>query len=243
MKTLVLGASGATGSLVAMELARRNTQIRIFVREGAILPAGLLNNPLVEIKRGNISEIADSEFLKLIENCNGVISCLGHNITLKGMFGHPHNLVADSIRKICNVLNRKSDSKVKIILMSTTAYTNTKNSEKNSLGENIILSILKILLPPHRDNVNAANYLQKEIGTENSKIEWIAIRPDTLINESQAGVYEVQKSPIRSPVFNAGKVSRINVSQFMADLLTNEEEWRKWCFQMPVIYNTSAVSN
>jgi nucleoside-diphosphate-sugar epimerase len=242
MKFLVLGASGATGSLVAMELVRRKNQIRIIVREDAPLPTELLTNPLVEIRRGNISAIADSELLELFEDCNGVISCLGHNITLKGMFGHPRNLVADSIRNICQMINRNISSTVKLILMSTTAYTNTKDSKKNSLGEYIILSILQFILPPHRDNVNAANYLQKEIGTENSKIEWIAVRPDTLINESQVGLYEVHQYPIRSPVFNAGKVSRINVGQFMADLLTNEQLWKKWRYQMPVIYNKSVVS-
>lgn len=121
--------------------------------------------------------------------------------------------------------------------MSTTAYTNTRDSEKNSWGESIVLSILQLILPPHRDNVNAANYLQKEIGTENPRIEWIAVRPDTLINESEIEVYETHQSPVRSPVFDAGKVSRINVGQFMADLLTNEQLWQKWQYQMPVIYN------
>jgi len=237
MKTLILGASGATGSLVAMELLRRKMPVRIIVREGANLPAELRSNPLVEIKKGNISEIADSELLNLLENCNSIISCLGHNITMKGMFGHPRNLVADSIRNIGTLLYRQSGPAVKLVLMSTTGYTNAKDSRRQSLGEKILLSILKFLLPPHRDNVNAANYLQNEIGADNPYIEWIAVRPDTLINESHVGVYEVHQSPVRSPVFNAGKMSRINVSHFMVDLLANEQAWRKWCYQMPVIYN------
>lgn len=237
MKTLILGVSGATGSLVAMELLRRKMHIRIIVRERAKLPADFLTNPLVEIIKGNITEIAETELLKLLENCNSVISCLGHNITLKGMFGHPRNLVSDSIKNIGSMINRHSGYMIKLILMSTTAYTNIKDSEKNSFREKIILSTMLSILPPHRDNVNAANYLQNEIGAENPKIEWIAVRPDTLINESQVGLYEIHQSPVRSPVFNAGKVSRINVSHFMADLLTNEKAWHKWRYQMPVIYN------
>ncbi|NQV41229.1 MAG: SDR family oxidoreductase [Candidatus Marinimicrobia bacterium] len=237
MKTLILGASGVTGSLVALELLSRKIPIRVIVRESATLPAELFTNPLVEIRRGNITEIADSELLELLENCDSVISCLGHNITLKGMVGQPRNLVATSIRNICNMINRNIDSTVKLILMSTTAYTNTKDSEKNSWGEYIILSILHFILPPHRDNVSAANYLQNEIGTENPKIEWIAVRPDTLINESEKDVYEVHQSPVRSPIFDAGKISRINVGQFMADLLTSKQLWHRWRYQMPVIYN------
>jgi len=237
MKTLILGASGATGRLLALELLKRKMPIKIIVRESATLPEELVGNPNVEIQRGNITAFADSELVELLENCDRVISCLGHNITLKGMFGQPRNLVADSIRNICNMINRSNGPSVKLILMSTTAYTNTRDSEKNSWGESIVLSILQLILPPHRDNVNAANYLQKEIGTENPRIEWIAVRPDTLINESEIDVYETHQSPVRSPVFDAGKVSRINVGQFMADLLTIEQLWQKWQYQMPVIYN------
>lgn len=237
MKVLVLGASGATGKLVVMQLIKRQINIRVVVREGAILSAEILDNPLVEIERGNIAEFNDSEMISLLEDCNAIVSCLGHNITIRGIFGKPRNLVCDTIRNISEIVKEKADKKVKLILMSTTGYTNTITGEKNSLGERIILSILKLLLPPHRDNVKAANYLHEEIGEDNEKIEWIAVRPDTLVNEDNKSTYEVYESPVRSPVFNAGTTSRINVSHFMADLLINERLWREWQFKMPVVYN------
>lgn len=237
MKVLVLGASGATGKLVVMQLIKRQINIRVVVREGAILSAEILDNPLVEIERGNIAEFNDSEMISLLEDCNAIVSCLGHNITIRGIFGKPRNLVFDTIRNISEIVKEKADKKVKLILMSTTGYTNTITGEKNSLGERIILSILKLLLPPHRDNVKAANYLHEEIGEDNEKIEWIAVRPDTLVNEDNKSAYEVYESPVRSPVFNAGTTSRINVSHFMADLLINERLWREWQFKMPVVYN------
>ncbi len=237
MKVLVLGASGATGKLVVMQLIKRQINIRVVVREGAILSAEILDNPLVEIERGNIAEFNDSEMISLLQDCNAIASCLGHNITIRGMFGKPRNLVFDTIRNISEIVKEKADKKVKLILMSTTGYTNTITGEKNSLGERIILSILKLLLPPHRDNVKAANYLHEEIGEDNEKIEWIAVRPDTLVNEDNKSTYEVYESPVRSPVFNAGTTSRINVSHFMADLLINERLWREWQFKMPVVYN------
>lgn len=237
MKVLVLGASGATGKLVVMQLIKRQINIRVVVREGAILSAEILDNPLVEIERGNIAEFNDSEMISLLQDCNAIVSCLGHNITIRGIFGKPRNLVFDTIRNISEIVKEKADKKVKLILMSTTGYTNTITGEKNSLGERIILSILKLLLPPHRDNVKAANYLHEEIGEDNEKIEWIAVRPDTLVNEDNKSTYEVYESPVRSPVFNAGTTSRINVSHFMADLLINERLWREWQFKMPVVYN------
>jgi hypothetical protein len=121
--------------------------------------------------------------------------------------------------------------------MSTTAYANAAIGEKNSLGEGIVFLILKLLLPPHRDNVKAATYLQKTIEKEDERIAWVAVRPDSLVNEDIESAYDVYKSPIRSPVFNAGKTSRINVSHFMVELLTNDNLWREWQFKMPVVYN------
>lgn len=237
MKVLVLGASGATGKLVVMQLIKRQINVRLVVRERAILPAEVLDDPRVEIERGNIAEFNDSEMASLLRDCDAVVSCLGHNITIRGIFGKPRNLVFDTIRNINEIVKEKADIRIKLILMSTTAYTSTLTGEKNSSGERIILSILKRLLPPHRDNVRAADYLYEKIGKANEKIEWIAVRPDTLVNEDNESPYEVYESPVRSPVFNAGKTSRINVSHFMADLLINERLWREWQFKMPVIYN------
>ena len=237
MKVLVLGASGATGKLVVMQLIKRQINIRVVVREGAILSAEILDNPLVEIERGNITEFNDSEMISLLQDCNAVVSCLGHNISLRGMFGKPRDLVSNTIRNVSKIVMEKANKKVKLILMSTTGYTNTLTGEKNSLGERIILSILKLLLLPHRDNVKAADYLHEEIGKDNEKLKWIAVRPDTLVNEDNKSAYEVYESPVRSPIFNAGTTSRINVSHFMADLLLNERLWREWQYKMPVIYN------
>jgi hypothetical protein len=121
--------------------------------------------------------------------------------------------------------------------MSTTAYTNTISREKNSLGESLVHSILRLLLPPHLDNVRAANYLQEEIREGIGNIEWVAVRPDTLLNKDTESAYEAHKSPIRSPIFNAGTVSRINVSHFIANLLANDGLWREWRFKMPVVYD------
>jgi hypothetical protein len=80
-------------------------------------------------------------------------------------------------------------------------------------------------------------YLLEKTGKGNTHIEWIAVRPDTLINEAEVSEYTVHPSPVRSPIFNAGKTSRINVANFMACLLKDEELWKQWKFRTPVIYN------
>jgi len=237
MRILVLGASGATGKLVVMQLIKRKIKTRILIRKSAVLPNKILQDPLVETVIGNITSMDLSEMNNLVQNCNVVISCLGHNISFKGMFGHPRYLVLDTIKKISKTVKNGANNQVKIILMNTTAYTNTLSGEKNSIGESIIFSLLLFLLPPHRDNVKAANFLINKIGKKNKKIEWVAVRPDTLINSDKESLYEIYESPVRSPIFNAGSTSRINVSNFMAELVTDDGLWRKWLFKTPVIYN------
>lgn len=237
MKVLVLGATGATGRLVVQQLLSRKTETKIIVRDIEKVSKDLLNNKLLECIVGNISEFEFSKNLDLINDCDAVISCLGHNISFGGIFGKPRMLVTNCIRNICEAIEGSKKDKVKIILMNTTANRNRKIRENYALADKIVLSLLSLLLPPQKDNVNAANYLSNTIGENNSKIEWSAVRPDTLINEENESEYEIFESPRQSPVFNAVKTSRINVSHFMIDLLFNEELWKKWRFKMPVIYN------
>lgn len=242
MKVLILGASGATGSLVVRQMINRNIKTKIVVRGIEKISEDILNNNLVECIVGNITEFEKEKNINLVSDCGAVISCLGHNITFKGLFGKPRNLVAASIKNICDAIEVGKNEKVKLILMNTTANMNKKIKEKYDFKDRIVLSIMELLLPPHKDNVKAAEYLCDIIGESNNKIEWTAVRPDTLINEDKESKYEILESPKQSPVFNAGKTSRINVAHFMAELLSDEKLWEKWKYKMPVIYNVENES-
>lgn len=237
MKVLILGATGATGSLVVRQMIKRNIETKIVVRSVEKVPADIRDNKLVECIAGNIAGFDKEKNINLVSDCDAVISCLGHNVSFKGLFGKPRMLVAGSVKNICEAINESKTDKVKLILMNTTANSNKKLNEKYSLADRIVLSFLYLFLPPHRDNVKAAEYLAETIGESNNKIEWIAVRPDGLINEETESGYEVNNAIKRSPVSNAGKTSRINVSHFMAELLLDNELWEKWKFRMPVIYN------
>ena len=100
--------------------------------------------------------------------------------------------------------------------------------------------LIRLLVPPQLDNERAADYLRVKIGQNNGTIEWAAVRPDNLIDDSEVTEYEVYSSPIRSAIFDAGVTSRINVGNFMADLITDDDIWDKWRGQMPVIYNKAS---
>lgn len=237
MKVLVLGASGAIGNLALRQLINKNVNVKVVVRSGNNKLNDLMENDLIEVVVGNISEFDLIKNADLINDCDAVISCLGHNISFKGLFGKPRMLVSNSIKNICNAIERSKKDKVKLVLMNTTGNMNKKIKENYSFGDRIVLSILNVLLPPQKDNVEAAGYLSNNIEENNSKIEWIAVRPDTLINEEKVSEYEIVESIKRSPVFDAGKTSRINVAHFMVELLLNEKLWNTWEFRMPVIYN------
>ncbi len=107
MKVLVLGASGATGNLVVRQLINNNVNVKVVVRSGNNKLNDLMDNELIEVVVGNISEFDLIKNTELINDCDAVISCLGHNISFKGLFGKPRMLVSDSIKNICKAIEKK----------------------------------------------------------------------------------------------------------------------------------------
>ena len=121
--------------------------------------------------------------------------------------------------------------------MNTTGNSNRDIPERISFAQSCVVTLIRLLLPPHVDNEKAADYLRAQIGKNDSEIEWAVVRPDSLIDETSVSEYKVYASPIRSAIFDAGTTSRINVGHFMADLITGDAAWGQWQGQMPVIYN------
>ena len=94
----------------------------------------------------------------------------------------------------------------------------------------------RLLVPPHADNEEAADFLRTQIGRHDNTLEWRVVRSDTLTNDTEAIGYEVFRSPVCSAIFDPGRTSRLNVARFMADLLTDEDTSNRWHGQIPVIY-------
>lgn len=241
MKVLVVGASGATGSKLVEQLLIQKHDVKIVVRSPEKLPESWKNNDNLEVITASILELSDSEMSKIVSDCDAVASCLGHNLTWKGIYGKPRKLVTDAARKLCNAIKSNTPKKsVKYVLMNTTGNRNRDLNEPISFAQKCVIGLLRLLLPPHVDNEKAADFLRTEIGQNNQFIEWVAVRPDDLINEDEVTDYEIHPSPTRSAIFNAGKVSRINVGHFMASLINDNELWNKWKGQMPVIYSKTS---
>jgi hypothetical protein len=238
MMILVVGASGATGQLLVEHLLNCGQNVRIIVRSASTLPESLKNHDHLTVIHASVLDLSDAEMTQHVSGCDAVACCLGHNMSWKGIFGQPRQLVTDATRRLCNAVKVTTPTKpFKFVLMNTAGNRNRDLLEPISFGQKCVIGLLRLLLPPHADNEKAADYLRISIGQNNKEIEWVAVRPDSLINENESTEYELHPSPIRSAIFDAGKTSRINVGYFMANLITDDDTWSKWKGQMPVIYN------
>ena len=237
-KILVFGASGATGKLLVTDLLKRNAEVTAIVRTSSSLKNTFESHPNYREIAANITEMSDNELSSLLEDCDVVLSCLGHNLDFRGIFGEPRRLVTNTIEKVSRVIeSMKPDKKVKVILMNTTGNSNRDIPEKPPLSQRFVISILRLLLPPHVDNEQAADFLRTCVGQSHQFIEWAAVRPDGLSDEVEVSEYKIHQSPTRNAIFDAGSCSRINVANFMANLATDSELWDLWKGKMPVIYN------
>lgn len=238
MNYLIVGATGATGRLLTEQLLERGHFVKVIVRSPEKLPETVRNHKNLTVIHTAVLDLSDAEMAEHVKGCDAVASCLGHNVTFKGMYGHPRKLVTDTTRRLCQAIRTNNpEEKIKFVLMNTNGNSNRDLNEPLTFAEKAIIGLLRLVLPPHVDNEQAADYLRCEIGQNDSLIEWVAVRPDSLLDEATVTEYELYPSPIVSPLFGSGKTSRINVAHFMANLMTDDTCWNKWKGQMPVIYN------
>ncbi|WP_028672484.1 NAD(P)-dependent oxidoreductase [Saccharospirillum impatiens] len=243
MKFFIAGSTGATGRHVTNLLLQQGHQVVTVARNTAALNKEISLYPQLEVKVGSLLELADDELDNLISGCDGVISCLGHNLTFKGIYGAPRLLCREAVERISRSIIRTRRQHAgkrpptMFLLMNTNGNRNRDLAEKLSAGDRLVIGIVRLLLPPHRDNELAAEFLRKDIGQNHPDIRWVVVRPDGLVNIDQVSDYQSFPSPVRGVVFNSGQVSRINVAHFITTMACDASEWQKWEGRMPVVYN------
>jgi putative NADH-flavin reductase len=242
MKTLVLGASGATGSKLVDQLIDMGHSVIMIVRSPEKLPSAWLESGHITIVKGEVLKLPVEEVAELLHDCVAVVSCLGHNISFKGIYGKPRRLVRDSVKLVCEAIKfNQPKRKVRLVLMNTVGNSNRDLDEPRTTGEKVVISLLRVLLPPHTDNEQAADFLRVDVGQSDPYIEWVAVRPDTLIDKEQVTNYTLHPSPTTG-LFKPLQTSRINVANFMARLIVDGVLWVEWKGKMPVIYNAESTS-
>ncbi|MFI4860781.1 MAG: NAD(P)-dependent oxidoreductase [Phycisphaerales bacterium JB063] len=239
---LLLGATGATGRHLLGELLSRGVGVRAIVRSADRLPAEVRGDARLTVIEAAVAEMRDDELAQAVHGCSGAASCLGHRLTLRGMYGRPRRLVADTARRVCDALAADagragvSAGPPRFVLMCSAGVRDRGLHEPVGLAQQVVLALLRCLVPPHADNEMAAEHLRRVVGGGGA-VEWSVVRPDTLTRAQSVSDYRVYPSPTRSAIFNAGKTSRINVAHFMATLLTDDTAWQQWRGRMPVLYN------
>ena len=235
--TLVLGATGATGRLLVEELLQAGQCVKTIVRSKANFGEMIPHDERLQVVESTVLNMKDSELQEYVKGCDYIASCLGHNMSIKGIYGKPRKLVTDSVKKICNtVRNLHPETPVKLILMGSNGVANLDGSDNvRPMYERALLGVIRALIPPHSDNEDAAAYLSVDIGNKDPDIEWVVVRPDDLI-EGSVSTYEVFTKPQKG-LFGGGETTRANVSNFMGNLILNDAAWNQWKYQMPVPSN------
>ncbi|CAJ1343322.1 unnamed protein product [Effrenium voratum] len=182
MVVLVLGGTGKTGLHLVQQLLARNVKVRTIVRSPEKLPIEVARHSELAVTTAKVLEMSDEALVEQLKDCTAVVSCLGHEGTYQGMCGKASRfLVYDVLRRVCRGIG-ELQSPAKVILMSTGLYTNPENDEdvkiRNTCGQRALLCMLSTCLPPHNDNMRAAEFLRTEL----KGMEWCAVRPELLID-------------------------------------------------------------
>jgi len=241
MTILVVGATGNTGRPLVEQLLSKNYQVRVIVRSPHKLPAEVLENPNATVIEASVLDLTDEELVEHVQDCDAVVSCLGHVPNLKGIWGKPRNLCTEATRRLCNAIEKhRRPEPAKFILMNTVAVQNPDLDEKRTRVERGLLTLLRHTMPAHRDNETAAEHLRSTVGRQNNHVEWCSVRPDLLI-DAEVSPYDITESPATT-LFSGCPTARSNVAQFMTELIGDGELWSTWKFRMPVIMNSISRS-
>ena len=90
---LLVGGTGRTGRRALRQLLDRGIGVRAIVRSAGKLPPDVAGNPNLTVIEASLLALPDDELQRQLGGCDAVVSCLGHVLSLQGVFGPPRDLV------------------------------------------------------------------------------------------------------------------------------------------------------
>jgi nucleoside-diphosphate-sugar epimerase len=236
---LLYGGTGRTGGRVLTLLLERGVTVRAIVRDVARLPDGVDGHPLLTTVEADLLGLAPGDLARHLDDCDTVVCCLGHTISVRGIFGRPRDLVTQAVRRTVTAVDvRRSAAPRRLILMSSVSVNQADHADTvRRGGERAFLTAVRALQPPAKDNQAAADFLALGVGPDNPTVEWVVVRPDTL-EPGEASEYRVSPEIVAS-LFRPDHTRMVNVAHFMCELATDPDTWARWQGRMPVI--TDAV--
>ncbi len=238
---LLLGSTGRTGRHVLGQLLSRGISVRVIVRSPGKLPAEAAGNPDLTVIEAHLLALGAEDLQRQIRGCDAVVSCLGHVLSFKGLFGPPHDLVTRATARLCQCIEAVQPAvPIKFILMSSVSVHHPGRPEtRRGTVEKALLWIIRGLLPPARDNQRAANFLHDAVGLTHPFVQWTTIRPDTLL-EGDGSDYTLHEGLVNS-LFSPGSTQMANVAHFMCELVTDPNAWNAWKGRLPVIVDAAVT--
>ena len=236
---LVVGGTGRTGGRVLQQLLKRSVNVRAIVRSADRLPVGVAENPKLTVIEADLLELSDQDLQRRVRGCDAVVSCLGHVLDLKGIFGPPRDLVTQATARLCQAIEVvQPAAPVRFILMSSVSVNRSDHLDtRRGTPERVFMAVLRGLTPPANDNQRAADFLGSEIGADNAYVQWVAVRPDTLL-DGDVSEYELHEGLVDS-LFKPGSTNMANVAHFMCELATDDEVWDEWKRKLPVVVDAA----
>lgn len=237
---LLVGGTGRTGSRVLQQLLARGVNVRAIVRSAERLPVDVAENPRLTVIEADLLSLSDEDFQRHVRGCDAVISCLGHVISLRGMFGPPRDLVTQATTRLCRAIEADQPATpIRFILMSSVSVNRPGRLDtRRRMLERAVVATLRVLVPPAKDNQRAADYLCGEIGADNPYVEWAAVRPDTLL-DGDVSAYTLHEGLVSS-LANPDDTNMANVAHFMCELVADSAAWDEWRSKLPVVVNAGA---
>ena len=237
---LLVGGTGRTGRRVLQQLLDRGVSVRAIVRSGGKLPPDAAGNSNLTVIEASLLSLRDEELQQHLRGCDAVISCLGHVLNLKGVFGPPRDLVTRATMRLCRGVEAlQPPAPVKFILMSSVSVNHTGGLDtRRGSFERALLWMLCGVLPPAKDNQRAADFLLEKIGPRDAFVQWAMVRPDSLL-EGEVSEYALHEGLVNS-LFAPGSTNMANVAHFMCELVMSPKAWADWQGKLPVITNAEA---
>lgn len=239
---LLVGGSGRTGRRVLEQLLNRAVNVRAIVRSTGSLPPGVAAHPRLTVVEADLLALGDAELRHHLRGCGAVISCLGHALSLKGIFAPPRTLVTQATKQICRAIEAEQPATpIRFVLMSSVSVSRPRHLDaRRGPFERVLMAAVRGLLPPARDNQRAADFLYEQVGAEHSSIQWAVVRPDTLV-DGDVSVYAWHEGLVSS-LFRPSRSSMANVAHAICELATDPSVWQRWKGRSPVVVNAGATA-
>jgi nucleoside-diphosphate-sugar epimerase len=239
-QVLILGGTGRTGGRVLTHLLGRGVPVRALVRSADRLPTGIADDPLLTVVEVELLALSTDQLAHHVEGCTAVISCLGHTISVRGIFGPPRDLVEQAVRRVRAAVEASRPTQpVRLILMTSVSVNQPGHADtRRGRGERACLWLLRGLVPPTRDNQRAADFLTREVGLGDATLEWVVVRPDTL-RDGDEREYRLSSELVTS-LFRPNSTRMTQIAHFMGELVTDDATWARWRGRLPVIIDEPA---